>query len=339
MRFLLVLLSGFLLAGLALTAEAPVPPETDPRVDPLRHKTYTETIPDTKGAFEMIAIPGGVYWRGSPATEDGRRADEGPAHPVEVRPFWMAKCETSWELFDLYLKGSPANDGVNEAARKRDPDAITRPTPPYIDETYGYGREGYPVIGVSHHMAMEFCWWLSRRTGKAYRLPTEAEWEWAARAGTTSPWSFGAESGKLGEYAWYAKNSDDVTHPVGKKKPNPWGLHDMYGNAVEWCLDHYKKDRYDVFSLLRPTLGPVDVPTADRYSHVVRGGCFSDEALQCRSATRRGSDASWNRHDPYRPQSIWWLSASDFVGFRIVRAVEEQENLRGLRSKVTRQSR
>jgi formylglycine-generating enzyme required for sulfatase activity len=339
MRYLLAAGLALLLARLTCLSAVPVPAETEPRVDPVRHKSYTETVPATKVTFEMMAIPGGVYWRGSPPTEDGRRVDEGPAHPVEIRPFWMAKYETTWDLFDLYLKGSPPRDEVNEAARKRDPDAITRPTPPYIDETYGYGREGYSVIGISHHLAMEFCHWLARKTGKPYRLPTEAEWEWACRAGTTAPWSFGNESGKLDEYAWYAKNSEDVTHPVGKKKANPWGLHDMHGNVAEWCLDHYKQDRYAGFALLKPSLGPVELPTADRYSHVVRGGCFADEALQCRGATRRGSDTSWNRHDPGRPQSIWWLSAADFVGFRIACAVEEQENLRGIRSKVTRQSR
>jgi formylglycine-generating enzyme required for sulfatase activity len=186
---------------------------------------------------------------------------------------------------------------------------------------------------------MQYCRWLSMKTGKTYRLPTEAEWEWAARAGTKTAYFFGDDPAKLGDYAWYAANSDDKTHKVGEKKPNPWGLHDIYGNVAEWCVDHYDKTYYGTFPTDKPTVGPVLLPTAKRWSHVVRGGSWAEEPPGCRSAVRRGSDKSWIMLDPNRPQSIWWLTSADFVGFRLVRPVEEQDNLKGLRSKVTRQSR
>ncbi len=125
----------------------------------------------------------------------------------------------------------------------------------------------------------------------------------------------------------------------GTKKPNPWGLYDMYGNILEWCLDHYKPDYYGTFALDKPALSPVLTPTDTRFSHVARGGSWATKAEQCRSATRRGSDKSWIKSDPQRPQSIWWLTKTDYIGFRIVRAVTEQDNLKGLRSKVTRQSK
>src|SRR5262249_36634226 len=133
-------------------------------------------------------------------------------------------------------------------------DAVTKPSTPYVDETYGYGRDGYPVLCITHHAAMEYCRWLSARTGKLYRLPTEAEWEWACRAGTTTAYSFGDDPGKLDEHAWFDKNSGDTPHKVGTKKPNPWGLHDMHGNIAEWCLDHYHPATYTRYPFDRPTL-------------------------------------------------------------------------------------
>src|SRR5262249_40315233 len=139
--------------------------------------------------------------------------------------------------------------------------------------------------------------------------------------------------------AWYKENSDDLAHPVGEKKPNPWGLHDIYGNVAEWCLDHYQPDIYATLPLDKPTLEPVSLPTDSRYSDVVRGGSWADSPARLRSATRRASDKSWIRLDPQRPQSIWWLTSADFVGFRVVRPVEAVEALKGLRSKVKWESR
>jgi formylglycine-generating enzyme required for sulfatase activity len=308
-----------------------------PRIEPRRHKDYTQTIQGSKVRFHLVAIPGGIYLRGSPPGERGRSEDEGPMHRVVVRPFWMGKMEVTWDEYNLFRKGGPLSERENEAARARDVDAITRPTPVYADEYRGFGKEGYPAVGLSHHAAMEYCRWLSKKTGKGYRLPTEAEWEWACRAGTRTPYFFGVSPDKLGEYAWYEKNSGEETHPVGKKKPNPWGLHDIYGNVAEWCLDHYEKKGYTGFPR-KLNLSPVRLPTERRFSHVVRGGSWEDPASRCRSAARRGSERSWNKIDPDVPKSLWWLWNADFVGFRVVRAVEEQANLKNLKSRVTKQS-
>jgi formylglycine-generating enzyme required for sulfatase activity len=312
----------------------------DPVKAPADFKAYAETIPGSTVKFDMVPIPGGSFEMGSPAKEPGRAADEGPQHPVALRPFWMGKCEVTWDEYDLYWKQEPsAEQPPKKTAQDKEADAVSRPTPPYADETFGHGREGHPVLCITHHAAMEYCRWLSAKTGKTYRLPTEAEWEYACRGGTKTAYFFGDDPKQLSEYAWFAGNAEDLTHPVGTKKPNPWGLYDMYGNVAEWCLDHYRKDSYAKFPTDKPTLEPVLVPTADRFAHMARGGSWADEPPALRSAARRGSDKTWIQRDPQRPQSIWWLTDADFVGFRIVRPVEELPNLKGLRSKVTRESK
>src|SRR5690349_7427132 len=149
----------------------------------------------------------------------------------------MGKCEVTWDEYDLYWKdenlveGSGSSDTPNVPA-----DAVTRPTPPFADETFGHGRAKHPVLAVAHHAAMEYCRWLSKKAGKTYPLSTEAEWEYACRAGTRTAYFFGDDPGPLKEYAWYAADSEELSHEVGQKKPNAWGLHDMLGNVAEWCL-------------------------------------------------------------------------------------------------------
>ena len=284
----------------------------------------------------MVPIPGGTFTIGSAAGESARSADEGPQQSVVIRPFWMEKTEVTWDEFDAFR----LSQGVSRPGSQPTPadaDAITRPTPPYADESFGFGKGRQPVISVQHHAAMEYARWLSAKTGHAYRLPTEAEWEYAARAGTTTAYSFGNDAGKLGQYAWYAGNSGGRPHPVGGKAPNPWGLFDMHGNVAEWCVDRYDASAYG--RLTAGTIGPVLLPTEARYPHAARGGSWDDDARRLRSAARRASSRDWNRRDPQSPQSIWWFTDATFVGFRVVRAVEEQENLKGLRSKITTESR
>jgi len=332
---------GSLALGLAafvlLASEAPVSGET--KKDPVEFKKYHEPILGSKVTFEMLPIPAGTFAMGSPESEKGRNDDEGPQHLVSVKEFWMSAHEVTWDEYDLYWKDRPGSKEDKEPEKPKNADAVTRPTPAYADETFDHGREHHPVLCITHHAAMQYCRWLSLKTGKVYRLPTEAEWEWAARGGTKTAYHFGDDPAKLVDYAWYAGNSEDKTHPVATRKPNPYGLFDMYGNVMEWCLDHYDKGYYATFPTTKATLQPVNLPTERRFSHVARGGSWCDDASQCRSASRRGSDKTWIKLDPQRPQSIWWLTSADFVGFRIVRAVEEQENLKGVRSKITRESK
>ena len=326
---------------LAVTAQnAPTPATGEkklPVIEEKKHKNYVQKIPNSRVSFEMVAIPGGEYMMGSPENEDGRKPHEGPQHHVKVQPFWMGKMEVRWDEYDQYWRKLPgAKKPVTPMEKAAD--AVTRPTPPYADETFGHGREGNPVLCISYHSASKYCEWLSALTGKYYRLPTEAEWEWACRAGTTTAYSYGNDADKLGEYAWYIDNSDDLAHPVGKKKPNPWGLYDMHGNVSEWCLDQYQKDFYRTFKPNKISLNPVLLPDHKRYSHVTRGGSWLDEAEDCRSASRVGSTKDWLRRDPQRPQSIWWMTDADYVGFRVVCAVNEQKHLQNIKSKITRKS-
>jgi formylglycine-generating enzyme required for sulfatase activity len=304
-------------------------------------KLYVETIPGTKVKFEMVPIPGGTFKMGSPTGEPKRSDDEGPQHLVTVGPFWMEKTETTWDEYDIFAfsqdilkKKQQGVDLAKEAESEKLADAVTRPTPPYTDETFGFGREGHPVINITHHAAMEYTRWLSAKTGKTYRLPTEAEWEYACRAGSETAYGFGDGPTKLGEYAWYRENSEALPHPVGQKKPNAWGLDDMLGNVAEWCLDLYDKNYYKTFKPLVPAVAPVLIPGAQKFPHVARGGSWDDEASRLRCAARLASTQDWNQEDPQRPQSIWWHTDALFLGFRVVRPLEEQENLKGLRSQV-----
>ena len=298
---------------------------------------YTESVPGTSVSFDMVAIPGGTFRMGSPAAEALRREDEGPQVEVKIAPFWMGKHEVTWAEYDLYAFGKrpPAAAGATPAGA----DAVSRPTPPYVDESWGFGKGKQPAIGMTWHAAAEYCRWLSAKTGKSYRLATEAEWEYAARAGTTTPWSSGPADASLGDVAWYAVNSMGRPHAVGGKKPNAFGLFDMHGNVAEWVLDQHEAKGYErLVKLPSPVGSPVAVPGAARYPHVTRGGGFEDEPAMLRSAARRPSEPDWSRRDPQLPQSIWWHTDAIYVGFRIVRAVDETPALKDFQSKITRQS-
>jgi formylglycine-generating enzyme required for sulfatase activity len=325
---------------LGLYGQAPAPGQAPAGllvVEKATHKPYIEKLTD-EVSFEMLPIPGGTFLMGSPDSEKGHEADEGPQHPVQVKAFWMGKQEVRWDEYDQFWLKRPGGPPPRpDITKKTDnlPDALTSPTPPYEDPTFGHGHDGNPALGITHHAAMEYCRWLSKKTGKAYRLPTEAEWEWACRAGTTTPYSFGDDPKKLGDYAWYEENSDEKAHKTGQKKPNPWGLYDMHGNVAEWCLDTYQKDFYQTLPRDRVTLLPVKMPTEARYPNVARGGSWFDPPEKCRSASRRFSSRDWLKLDPQRPQSIWWMTSADYVGFRVIVAVEEDPRLKGVRSKVT----
>lgn len=324
--FLFALLTGGARQGQGLT---PGPDE---------FKSYAETIPGSGVTFEMLPVPGGTFLMGSPADEPGRSSDEGPQHLVTVRAFWMGKTEVTWDEYDQFAFGRKDASISNASPAHKGADALTQPTPPYADESFGYGKGQRPVISITHHAAMEYCRWLSARTGKLYRLPTEAEWEYASRAGSKDSFSFGADSKQLGDYAWYRDNSNDEPHPVALKKPSALGLYDMHGNVAEWCVDQYDGTFYNSGKPGVAVIGPVLLPAENRYPHVVRGGSWDDDANRLRCAARRGSVAAWSRRDPQSPQSIWWHTEATFVGFRVLRPVVEQENLKGLRSRVTRSS-
>jgi formylglycine-generating enzyme required for sulfatase activity len=352
-------LATCLLAAIALArpADGPTLP-AEPKVPAkagLPPTSFTQPIPGSEVKFDMVYVPGGEFLMGSPETEAGRLPDEGPRHKVKVNPFWLAKVETTWDQYYAFWKDPSlfvTGEVPEEVASKLKPDAITRPTNTYVDELYEHGRDGHPAICMTHHAAMVFCHWLRHKTGKGYRLPTEAEWEYACRAGTDGPYGIPAGA-DLGDYAWSAENSaskehsdeserkengEKTTHKVGTKKPNAFGLHDLHGNVAEWVLDHYDAKFYAGFPADKLTLGPVNKPTDRKWGHVVRGGSWADGPDRLRSAARRASDKSWMKHDPQLPQSIWWLTKMDVIGFRVALPVEEYPELIGLKPMVVKKA-
>lgn len=274
---------------------------------------YTETILGTEFSFEMVSIPAGKFTMGSPDSEMSRKDYEGPLREVELDAFFMGKYELTWELFELFFKQNKELFVKLENDKVIKIDAITRPSPPYEDPSYGMGKEGYPAVSMSTYSALVFCKWLSTVTGKFYRLPTEAEWEYAARAGSTTMYSFGDDLTHLDEYAVYRKNSNNVYAKVGTKKPNAWGLYDMHGNAAEWTLDEFKEDAYTNLSAKNPWATPTVI-----HPRVFRGGSWDDEADKLRSASRTGSSLKLQKRDPQIPKSFWWFTDSNYVGFRLV---------------------
>jgi formylglycine-generating enzyme required for sulfatase activity len=310
-----------------IAAAGSLPPVDVPAAvaaSPAEMQPYAEVISDTDLTIDMVPIPGGSFLMGSPDTEADRNADEGPQHRVEVSPFWMGKFEITWDQYDVW------GENIDIARRKifgskgtpRDvvADAVTRPTPPYTDMSFGMGKLKNPAICMTQHAARMYCKWLSAKTGRYYRLPTEAEWEYACRAGTTTAYSFGDSIEQLDEYAWHAANSNESYQEVGQKKPNPWGLYDMHGNAAEWVLDQYLPDAYSGRS--GGVKNPLAVPSK-LFPRVVRGGGWDAEPGMLRSAVRVGSSEEWKQQDPQIPQSIWYHTDAHAVGFRIVRPLQE----------------
>ncbi len=290
----------------------------------LEMKPYRITIPGTMISFDMVPIPGGEYAMGSPAGEEGRQEDEGPQHKVKIEPFWMAKCEVTWNEYELFMFAEEERKirvrNRSEPSLHIVADAVSRPTTPYVEMSFGMGKDGFPAISMTQHAANTYCKWLSAKTGQFFRLPTEAEWEYACRAGTATAYSFGDDPGQLGDFAWFGDNSDGKYQRVGKKKPNPWGLHDMHGNVLEWCLDQYEPEAYAQFKDA-VTANPW-IRATKPYPHAARGGSWQDGPEALRSAARRGSTPDWKQQDPQLPKSIWYHTDAQFLGFRVVRPLK-----------------
>ncbi len=283
-------------------------------------KSFEEEIIGTGVKFEMLPIPSGEFVMGSPVGESGRKETEGPQHKVKIAPFWMAKTETTWNAYTLFIyeeeekmvmkiRGyKPQLDAVS--------DAVARPTTPYVEMSFGMGTEGFPAISMTQHAANTYCKWLTAKTGHYYRLPTEAEWEYACRAGTTTMYSFGDDPALIDEYAWHDGNSDSKYQKVGTKKSNTWGLHDMHGNVSEWTLDQFVPDIYATF---KDTISNPFKYGNSLYPRVARGGSWMDKPEQLRSAVRIASSAEWKLQDPQLPKSIWYHTDAQFLGFRVIR--------------------
>ncbi|MFO0427652.1 MAG: formylglycine-generating enzyme family protein [Planctomyces sp.] len=293
---------------------------------------YDVQIPGTDVSIRMIPVPGGTFRIGSSAGEPGHQADEVSSLNWKTEPFWIAECETAWEqykpfmsLYRVFKEFVTRNERLVTDANRID--AITAPTPLYEpDFTFEFGENPkQPAVSMTQYAAKQFTKWISLCSEHNYRLPTEAEWEFACRAGTTTAWSFGDDAAKLPEYAWFAENAAGKgTRTVRSGQPNPWGLYDMHGNVAEWVLDAYAP--YPDSEVERVRSGQDDWARPDRpYPRVVRGGSWEFSAIECRSASRLGSDdKAWKQYDPNLPNSPWWFTTDPArgVGFRIVRPLK-----------------
>jgi len=203
--------------------------------------------------MKLVLIPAGKFMMGSPDSEQGRIKDEGPQHEVTIsKPFYMGVTEVTQAQYEAVMGTNPSD----------------------------FKGATNPVERVSWNDAAEFCKKLSEKTRQAVRLPTEAEWEYACRSGTTTRFFFGDEDSVLGDYAWYDGNSGRTTHPVGQKKPNAWGLYDMHGNVEELCAD---RDGDYTKEVVTDPQGP-----ASGEYRGLRGGAWNINPSSCRSAYRSG---------------------------------------------------
>lgn len=286
-----------------LAAQAPEPGEV-----------RTERVPGTAVSFEMAFMPGGDFELGSPASEIGRDPDEGPQRTVVLRPFWIGVYEVTADEFAVFRNPRLDGDSTAVPGHTIDVDAVSRPSPPYEDPGHGLGQGEHPAVGMTQWSALQYARWLSEKTGRLYRLPTEAEWEYSCRADGDGP--HGAiEPASLADHAWFADNSGETHHPVGLKQPNPWGLHDILGNVAEWTLDQYRADFYG--SLEDGSNDPWSRPETT-HPRTVRGGAFDDDPAGLRCADRFESTLRWKRRDPQIPKSRWWNTDSPHLGFRLV---------------------
>jgi len=294
---------------------------------------YKMIIPGTDAEFEMVPIPGGKFMMGSPESEDDREENEGPQFEVELAPFWMGKYEVAWAEYKHYmaLYGIFKEFEVRKMRQVTDEnviDAITAPTELYDPSyTFEFGEEPkLPAVTVTQYAARQYTKWISGVTGHFYRLPSEAEWEYACRAGSTTAYHFGDDPDDLDDYAWYYDNSDDEPHEVGGKKPNQWGLYDMHGNVAEWVMDQLLEEGYEKFEGESLKAADALVWPKTLVQRVVKGGSWEDDPENCRSAFRLGSEEeAWKKEDPNLPYSPWWFTSDPTrgIGFRVIRPLKE----------------
>jgi len=307
------------------------PPFTEP-AEITEFKDFTETIPGTTVSFEMAALPEGTFNMGSPKDEPLRDDDEGPVREVKLSQFWIGKTEVTWDEYMAFFRATSSQGRTEgQVVTSKNTDAISGATPPWGAPDQGWGKGSRPAITMSWHAANVYCQWLSKVTGKRYRLPTEAEWEYACRGKTGTPYFFagdprkftaegflrkllGPDTATIASYIIYSKNSGAMTAEPSGVKANPFGLKNMAGNVAEFCSDFYSEEYYKTDSLRTNPKGPVR-----GLEHVIRGGSFKSDARDIRSAARDYTRTKeWLVTDPQMPKSIWWYSDCIDVGFRIV---------------------
>ncbi len=307
----------FFLSFTVLIGLVPLPQKTDHLQQDF--EPYQQEIPDTKMSFQMVPIPAGQFMMGASPGDKAASKDELPRHKVSLDAFWMGSHEVTWDVFEMFLD-KDHEAAISANAIPAEVDGLTRPSTPYLDMTFGMGKDDKPAVAMTQYNAIQFCKWLYTKTGIFYRLPTEAEWEYAARAGKNTAYFFGDDAQNLGDYAWYADNSNNTTQSIGLKKPNPWGLYDILGNVMEWTYDEYLPE-YDAAKTGETVHNPLQKAT-ELYPRVLRGGHFRSEAPDLRVSKRFPSTPVWKQLDPQIPKSRWWFPEAPFVGLRLVRPLE-----------------
>lgn len=199
----------------------------------------------------------------------------------------VAQREVDWRLYDTFVFSLDQDDPANPD----DTEIVTRPTKPYINMDRGWGHDNFPAMGMSQKAAAEFCIWLSHKTGKKFRLPTEEEWEAIAEQSGTSP-------DKVQARCWSTADGKETTSECATKQPDDLGLYDLLGNVGEWCFTAQGKA-------------------------IARGGSYMDDPDLLTPKARLKPDRSWNETDPQIPKSKWWLADCTWVGIRPVCEVEE----------------
>lgn len=234
--------------------------------------------PTTEQAVELVDIPKTTL------SLELVTVDVGDGRMMQI-----TRREIDWRLYDTFVFSLDQDD----PASPDDGGIVTRPTKPYINMDRGWGHDNYPAMGMSHKAASEFCIWLSHKTGKSFRLPTEEEWEAIAEQSGTTP-------EKVEARCWHAGNSGEVTHESATKEADDLGLYDLLGNVGEWCFTAAGKP-------------------------IARGGSYLDDPDMLTPQTSQTPHRSWNETDPQIPKSKWWLADCTWVGIRPVCEIAEGE--------------
>lgn len=272
--------------------------------------TFVPYEVDVDDPIKMVPVEGDTFILGQ---ED----DNSQQVSAQVDSFWMGTYEITWEQYNQFsteVMSSLEEENLAGAAFGIDADVISLPTPPYVDMSFGMGTDGFPAISITHYAASMFTKWLTAKTGNFYRLPTEAEWEYACKSSNEN----------LIDQAWFKGNSNQGYHKVGNKVPNEYGIYDLPGNVAEWTTDQYYEDYISrvVEMGSEPVVNPWIQPE-DLYPRAVRGASWMDSETEVSCTKRRGSESDWKIRDPQIPKSLWWHTNAQFLGFRIVRPLNE----------------
>jgi formylglycine-generating enzyme required for sulfatase activity len=262
-----------------------------PPLRPTPFPTFTLKIPSTTNTYDLVKLPSGTVEL--PPEKAGQAAVT-----VSIKPFWIGQTEVTWDCYDVFafaldLKGEERNEARGMEG--------SRPSAPYGPPDEGFGHESYPVINAHPKRIEDYCKWLSQKTGRHFRLPTEAEWIYACRAGAEIP----KNPDKLKEVAWFREKEApkqkpnnprivETTHPIAQRKPNSWGLYDMFGNVGEFVQ-----------------------PLKDK-EYFIKGGSVKDQSSSLTLSFRDFFTEDWQFRDPTDPKSTSWLSDAPFAGFRLV---------------------